>query len=45
MEGTKEIGNVEEIMIDIEVELGTSGKTDNGTAAWRGREGTVGITG
>jgi hypothetical protein len=44
MEGTKESGNVEEIIIDIEVELGTRGKAGDGTAAWRGREGTVGIT-
>jgi hypothetical protein len=44
MEGTNESGNVEEIIIDIKVELGTSGKAGNGTVAWRGREGTVGIT-
>jgi hypothetical protein len=44
MEGTKESGNVEEIMIDIEVEVETSGKAGNGTAAWRGRERTGGIT-
>ena len=43
----EESGDVEEMKVESEVELATSAKTGNGadkTAAWRGKEGTVGIT-